>query len=79
MSVSLVEETGVPGGNHRPTDKLSHILPVASLAKTEDGVNLGGKDGEGGAAWANPPPPPHTLLSLDPLFKVDIFSALITI
>ena len=34
MSVSLVEETGVPGGNHQPTvqvsNKLSHIRPVAS-------------------------------------------------
>ena len=34
MSVSLVEETGTLGGNHRPirqvTDKLSHIRPVPS-------------------------------------------------
>ena len=34
MSVSLVEETGVPGGNHQPTvqvsNKLSHIQPVPS-------------------------------------------------
>ena len=33
VSVSLVEETGVPGGNHRltaMTEKLSHILPVPS-------------------------------------------------
>ena len=32
MSVSLVGETGVPGGNHRPTANniLSHIRPVPS-------------------------------------------------
>ena len=29
-SVLLVEETGVPGENHRPvTDKLDHICPLA--------------------------------------------------
>ena len=31
-SVLLVEETGVPGENHRPvTDKLDHICPLRSL------------------------------------------------
>ena len=40
ISVSLVEETGAPGGNHRPqqvTYKLSHIRPVSSPRIEFDG------------------------------------------